>query len=185
MAMTDWVGGECADKFNLFFAERTNLRACQNDHTNGYAIAQKWHTESGSKPGLLRKIAHRVLGIPFDIRHMDRFAVQKRTARHASSTALMSNILDKFVQLRRIVVNGSVVIRPLVLTRDARHIRVAEPRRGPRYLVKQALEVESCATYELKNVGSGGLLFERLVTFASELREFAFLIDGWRFAAPF
>jgi hypothetical protein len=45
------------------------------------------------------------------------------------------------------------------------------------------LEVESCATYELKNVGSGGLLFERLVTFASELREFAFLIDGWRFAA--
>jgi hypothetical protein len=40
------------------------------------------------------------------------------------------------------------------------------------------LEVEGCTTYELKNVGSGGLLFERLVTLASKLREFVFLIDG-------
>jgi hypothetical protein len=75
-----------------------------------------------------------------------------------------------------------------VLTRDARHIRVTEPRRELSYLVKHALKVEGCATYELKNVGSGGLLFERLVTLASQLREFTFLIDSgqasvhWLFA---
>src|SRR5215831_15460619 len=117
-----------------------------------------------------------LLGIPYDIGHMDGFAFQKRAAGHTSSTALMPNISDEFVQLRRIIVDGSEVIRPLVLSRDARHIRVTEPRRGFGYLVKHALKVKACATYELKNVGSGGLLFERLVPLAGEPREFAFLI---------
>src|SRR5262245_66239360 len=101
MAMTACAA--CTDKFNLFFAERTDLRARQDDHTDGYVVPQKWHAENGSKSGFLRKIAHGVLGIPYDIGHMDGFAFQKRAAGHTSSTALMPNISDEFVQLRRII----------------------------------------------------------------------------------
>jgi hypothetical protein len=65
-----------------------------------------------------------------------------------------------------------------VLSRDARHVCVTEPRRGLGHLVKHALKIEGCATYKLKHIGSTGLLFQRLVALAGDLRDVVFLIGG-------
>jgi hypothetical protein len=89
----------------------------------------------------------------------------------------MPKISNKFVQLRRIVVDGSIVERSLVLSRDARHIRITEPRCGLGQFVKDALKIKTRATYKLKHVGSGGLLFERFVTLAGKPRDVGFWLS--------
>jgi len=58
-----------------------------------------------------------------------------------------------------------------VLARDTRHFRIAEPSCGLGQLVKRALKIKGCATYNLKHVGSGGLLVERLAQVCRSLAE--------------
>jgi hypothetical protein len=107
---------------------------------------------------------------------MDSLAFKKRAASHASSTALMLKIFDKGVQLRWVIVNGGVIVRPVVLSRDSRHFRVAESCRGFGNLIKHGLKIEVCATKKRKHVSRGGLLFQRFVTLAAKPCDLGFLI---------
>ena len=109
---------------------------------------------------------------------MDSLAFKKRATSHASSRALMPSIPHKFVQLRWVVVDGSVVIRPVVLSRDGRQFRVADSRCRFGHLIKHGLKIEVCATKKREHVNSGGLLFQRFVTLAGNPPDLGFLVAG-------
>jgi hypothetical protein len=65
-----------------------------------------------------------------------------------------------------------------VLSRDARHICITEPRCGLGHFVKHALKVEGSTTYQVKNLCCGSLLFQGVIALAGELRKRSFLIDS-------